>query len=184
MYQKTRLQLTFFYSIIFLILFWGLSFGIYFWMNQYFGDNGNSSICFLKSLFVTSSFSDASETASDIIMDRLGSILLMIDTALVFFIPFITWLIAGKTLAPIKEAHERERDFFTNISHDLRTPLTILQGEIMLALQEEQSIEAYKLVLQSSEEEVQSLISLTESILFFSIQNTTFELVDLTEVIF
>ena len=43
------------------------------------------------------------------------------------------YAIAGLALRPVREALQRERRFVAEASHQLRTPLTIITGEVELA---------------------------------------------------
>ena len=192
MYKKTRLQLTILYTIIFLILFWGLSFGIYFWMNRYFGDNSKRMHYLTTNAngkYIYDEEDKRTEPESDVIMDKLGTILFSIDLLVLLGIPTITWFLTGKTLLPIQQSHARERQFYTNASHDLRTPLSILKGEIDLALRKKQTQSSFKNILQSNKEEVDQLISLVETMFFFSRNNEQQQIskkedVDLIDILF
>ena len=184
MFYKARLRLTILYSIIFLVLFWTLSAGVYEWMNGHFGDRQRRD--FDKYTHQEQN-SPSRESPSDIVMDDLRDTLIILDILLLILIPTITWFLTGRTLAPVQEIHEREKRFFTDASHDLRTPLTILKGEIDLSLKKDQTARAYKTTLQSSKEEVASLIDLVENMLFFAgedrKQTIQKELLDLTDLI-
>jgi len=57
-----------------------------------------------------------------------------------------------------------QRQFIADASHEMRTPLTILRGEIELALQRERSSDEYKSVLISGLEETDRLTALVESL--------------------
>jgi len=57
-----------------------------------------------------------------------------------------------------------QRQFIADASHEMRTPLTILRGEIELALQRERSVTEYKSVLTSGLEETDRLTALVESL--------------------
>lgn len=59
-----------------------------------------------------------------------------------------SWMIR-RTLAPVYESVERERQFTGTASHELRTPLTAMRGEIELALRKPRPAEAYREALQS-----------------------------------
>lgn len=189
MFQKARLRLTILYSLIFLILFWVLSAGVYVWMNGHFGDKQRRNFDRYTHQ-EQNSFGGFpyEESPSDVVMDELRDVLIILDTLLLLLVPTITWFLTGKTLAPVQKAHEREKQFFTDASHDLRTPLTILKGEIDLALQKDQHVKEYKNTLQSSEEEVTRLIDLVENMLFFareskSKQVVQKEILDVTDII-
>jgi signal transduction histidine kinase len=187
MIKQARIRLTILYSAIFLVLFWSLSFGIYVWMNNFFGDQGR--IHFGPSNLIDTDTHNfiRGDTPSDIIMDNLRNILLMIDGVLLVMIPVITWLLTGNALKPVQEAHKRERQFLTDASHELRTPLSILRAEMEVALKKKQSLAEYEKVIRSSIEEVEELIALVENLLFMSREQTRHsspinEKIDLTDL--
>jgi len=66
------------------------------------------------------------------------------------------------------------KTFNTQASHELRTPLTIMRGEIEVALRKERTNEAYKTILVTQLEEIKTLQSLMENLLFLS-EYTTME---------
>lgn len=188
MFHKARLRLTVLYSIIFLILFWTLSAGVYEWMNGNFGDKQRKDFdnYTYQEQSTFGNFPHA-ESPSDIVMDELRDTLIVLDFFLLLLVPTITWFLTGRTLAPVQETHEREKQFYTDASHDLRTPLTILKGEIDLALHKDQTVREYKNTLQSSKEEIARLIDLVENMLFFARENKNQsiqrELLDVTDII-
>ena len=188
MFHKARIRLTVLYSLIFLILFWALSAGVYEWMNGHFGDKQRKDFDnYTRQEQSTFENSPSKESPSDVVMDELRDTLIILDFLLLILVPTITWSLTGRTLAPVQKAHEREKQFFTDASHDLRTPLTILKGEIDLALQKDQPVKEYKNTLQSGKEEVARLIDLVENMLFFaredkSNQMVQKELLDLTDI--
>jgi signal transduction histidine kinase len=58
--------------------------------------------------------------------------------------------------------------FASNISHQLRTPLTILRGEIEVALRQPSTLEEVKSVLKSNLAEVESMSNLVQDMLGYS----------------
>jgi two-component system OmpR family sensor kinase len=68
-------------------------------------------------------------------------------------------------LSRIGEAFETQRRFTADASHELRSPLTALRGELELALRRERSPEEYRRVIGSSLEEAVRLSDLTEDLL-------------------
>ncbi|MCL5746812.1 MAG: HAMP domain-containing histidine kinase [Patescibacteria group bacterium] len=189
MFHKARLKLTLLYSIIFLVLFWSLSLGFYLWMNHYFGDEHgrNNYIQVDHKWLLFSNNKSHIEPVSDIIMDEFRNALLLIDTVLLLSVPAITWFLTGITLAPVQKAHDREKQFLTDASHDLRTPLSILSGEIEIALRKERTKEEYKKIMQSNKEEIDDLIALVQNMLFLvqnkQYQNVKKEQVDITDLL-
>jgi signal transduction histidine kinase len=176
MFYQARLKLTLLYSLIFLILFWSFSAGIYLWMNKFFGDHGaDSKFRISNERSIHQPRETLTEPPSDIIMDELRDVLLLLDSILLFSVPIITWFLTGNTLAPVQKSHEKEKQFLTDASHDLRTPLTILSGEIELTLRKERTKNEYKRILQSNKEEVDDLTALVENMLFFARENNQYE---------
>jgi len=188
MIKQARIRLSLLYSAIFLILFWVLSYGIYLWMNQFFGDQGSIRFVQVYQHQPIILPTHRHETPSDIVMDTLRNGLLVIDFILLVTIPVITWLLTGKALTPVQTAHKRERQFLTDASHELRTPLAIMRAEMEVALKKRQSLTEYEKVIHSSKEEVEELIGLVENLLFMSREQTKHsspinEKIDLTDVI-
>lgn len=68
-------------------------------------------------------------------------------------------------LSRIRTAFDAQRRFTADASHELRSPLTAMRGEIELALRRERSNEEYAEVLRSTLEEVNRLSGITENLL-------------------
>jgi len=68
-------------------------------------------------------------------------------------------------LSRIDDAFEAQRRFTADASHELRSPLTALRGELELALRRERDPDEYRRVIDSSLEEAVRLSSLTEDLL-------------------
>jgi two-component system, OmpR family, sensor kinase len=68
-------------------------------------------------------------------------------------------------LARIDEAFEAQKRFTADASHELRSPLTALRGEMEVALRRERSPEEYRRVLASGLEEVERLSRTAEDLL-------------------
>lgn len=68
-------------------------------------------------------------------------------------------------LGRIHDAFEAQRRFTADASHELRSPLTAMRGELELALRRERAPEEYRRVLDSTLEEVNRLSLITEALL-------------------
>jgi two-component system OmpR family sensor kinase len=68
-------------------------------------------------------------------------------------------------LGRIQRAFEAQTRFTADASHELRSPLTALRGEIELALRRERSPEEYRRVLESALEEIHRLSRISEDLL-------------------
>lgn len=68
-------------------------------------------------------------------------------------------------LTRIDEAFAAQRRFTADASHELRSPLTALRGELELALRRDRSPEEYRRVLASSLEEAERLSAMADNLL-------------------
>jgi len=68
-------------------------------------------------------------------------------------------------LARLDRAFESQRHFLQDASHELKTPLTILEGEMSVALKRQRSPEEYEVVLRSCLEEIERLTSIVHNLL-------------------
>jgi signal transduction histidine kinase len=74
----------------------------------------------------------------------------------------------NRLLDRVEEAMERQRRFVGGITHDIRTPLTIIKGDIEVALMQERTARSYREVLESNLEEVERIGKLVEDLLTLS----------------
>jgi signal transduction histidine kinase len=126
--------------------------------------------------------------AGDVALDQLRNILIVINGISFFVIPAISWYLAKKSLAPVKRAHEKQKQFVSDASHELRTPISIMTGEIDVALTKIRPVSEYQSILKSNKEELTRLTSLVENLLFLARedqQNTAslLDTVDITDLL-
>ncbi len=76
-----------------------------------------------------------------------------------------SYLVAGRTLAPLESALARQRQFTAHASHELRTPLTVMKGEIDVTMARERSPEQYRETLTRLDDEVIHLEQMTSALL-------------------
>ncbi len=127
-------------------------------------------------------------TAGEVALDRLKNILLILNAGLVVIIPGVAWLMTRRTLAPVQHIHEQQKQFVSDVAHELRTPLSIMGGELEVTLRKERTPADYQQVLTSSKQETDRLIELAEDLLFLARadqgrQAIEFEKVDITDLI-
>jgi len=108
--------------------------------------------------------------------------------SMVFFIYLIALLIGYKFIdkmaSNIKESIKRLKIFNSNVSHELKTPLTIMKGEIEIALMND---ECNKELLKSLLNEIDYINEITDKLLFLTkkdgLNKDNFEYLDLEDVI-
>jgi heavy metal sensor kinase len=74
----------------------------------------------------------------------------------------------NQMLERIETAYATRQQFIADAAHQLRTPLTILRGEIDVALRRERDPERYRQVLNSNREEIERLCRLLDSLLLLA----------------
>jgi heavy metal sensor kinase len=68
----------------------------------------------------------------------------------------------------LEASFQQVRQFTSDASHELRTPLTVLKGETELALRRPRSSDDYRVVLESSLEEIDRMSRIVDELLFLS----------------
>lgn len=74
----------------------------------------------------------------------------------------------NETLERLDESFDQMRQFSADASHELQTPLTVLKGEIEVALRSPRSSEEYAETLRSALEEIDRMASLVDGLLLLA----------------
>lgn len=190
MFHKAQIKLTILYSTLFLLLFLLFSFGIYEWMNNSFGEGYIMQVEQKEGIDTDTINKNAKVVtiAGDVALDELLQILFILNGTLLIVIPIVSWFLAKRTLTPIQSMHNQQRQFVSDASHEMRTPLSIITGEIDVTISKKRNAKEYEKTLQSTKEETQRLSRLVDSLLFLAkddqlAQELIFEEVDITDIL-
>jgi len=77
-------------------------------------------------------------------------------------------VVFNQLLARLDHAFDVQRRFVADASHEICTPITILQGDTQVALLEEREPQEYQTILRSNLEEIERLSKLTTNLLTFA----------------
>ncbi|PIU03787.1 hypothetical protein COT44_01370 [Candidatus Shapirobacteria bacterium CG08_land_8_20_14_0_20_39_18] len=98
--------------------------------------------------------------------NRLRDILIVIDFGILGSSAVAGYVLAGRTLKPIREMVDEQNRFISDASHELRTPLTSLKSEIEVNLRDPKlSLADSKALLKSNLEEVNNLEGLSDNLI-------------------
>ncbi|MEK7166077.1 MAG: HAMP domain-containing sensor histidine kinase [Patescibacteria group bacterium] len=175
MFTKAQLTLTLFYSFLFLVFFWIFSICVYTWMNRELGQGyislvekqhersqGESPV------IIPGTTTTVVTVAGNVALAKLKTILVALNASLLLIIPPISWMLAARTLVPIRDALISQRRFVSDASHELRTPLSVMSGEMEVALSKQRSSNFYRQTLVSVKEEIDRLTRLVKNLLFLA----------------
>ncbi|WP_029521475.1 HAMP domain-containing sensor histidine kinase [Persephonella sp. IF05-L8] len=99
-------------------------------------------------------------------IDKLKLILIYVTFVISTIILVFSFLISKKILSPIKETVEKQERFTQNVSHDLRTPLTVISSNLYLIKQKKfQNIEKN---IENIARTVEYMKSIVADLLFIS----------------
>ena len=190
MFSKARIRLTLIYSLLFLFSFWAFSIGLYIWMEHSFRADYTYDVEHHESFGgeLNQRESAIANIAGDVALVRLRNTLLILNGAMLIVVPGLAWIMTRRTLAPVQNIHEQQKQFVSDVAHELRTPLSILSGELEVALRKDRTASDYQQVLTSSKQETDHLSELVEHLLFLARgdqgrQPVDFENVDITDLI-
>jgi signal transduction histidine kinase len=76
----------------------------------------------------------AAKVAYQATLERVRLALIGADLVVIVLVGGAAWLLASRTLQPIREAHARQRRFVADASHEMRTPLAAIRASAEGAL--------------------------------------------------
>jgi signal transduction histidine kinase len=122
------------------------------------------------------------------IRERVILNLFIVNLVIVTVSFVVSYLLAGKTLKPIKKAMEKQKNFIANASHELKTPIATIKIENEVALMDKtNTAKNFKKILKSNLEEINNLEKLVSKIIdqnkLDTNQQNKFEQVDLKKIV-
>lgn len=155
-FRRATIRLTVAYTVIQLAIFAIFAIGVY--------------------TFVTGTFDfDAAESDGEGAVNTAEQGFALLRTALIIFyacllivIPLSSWLMARSALKPIRASFERQQQFVDGASHEMRTPLSVIQGELELALTRSRTPSEYQAAITVALTATDGLIRLTDDLLKLS----------------
>jgi len=173
-FRRAIVRLTVTYTLVQLLLFGAFALGVYSFVTGAFDfdvgeQDGQSSFDVEKSFAV------------------LRSGLITGYSILIIVLPASSYLMARAALAPVRRSYELQQRFVDGASHELRGPLSVIQGELELALSQSRTQGQYRAAITHSLDAVQGLTQLTNDLLLLARESTdeleaTFQSVSLNEV--
>ena len=175
-FRRATIRLTVTYTVIQLAIFAIFAIGIY--------------------TFVTGTFDfDAAESDGEGAVNAAEQGFALLRTALIIFyacllivIPLSSWLMARSALKPIRASFERQQQFVDGASHEMRTPLSVIQGELELALSRSRTPAEYQAAITVALTATDGIIRLTDDLLKLSRTSKeelsdSFTLIDLNQIL-
>lgn len=102
-------------------------------------------------------------------------ILIILNILIVTIVGFLSYLLAKKNIKPIEIAMKKQKEFISNVSHELKTPITALKSSFEIELRSKKP--DFRNTLISGIEEVDKINSLLNGFLrLSSFENKTYKL--------
>ena len=99
-------------------------------------------------------------------MDDIEQVMFFATFIILLFVAALSYILAGKTLRPIKRAMEIQKQFAQDASHDLRTPLAIMKAESEILLKKKQFLQSsVQKTIKSNLEEIDKMSHIVENLL-------------------
>ncbi len=113
------------------------------------------------------------------ILLRLQAVLISIGLSGLIIVFFVSIFLADRALIPINQAWERQRNFTADASHELRSPLTVIQTNLEVVIgNKEESVESQLKWLENIQTENKRMAKLVSDLLFLARADSDQQLVD------
>ena len=99
---------------------------------------------------------------------RIALALAIADGVVIVAVGGAAYYLAGRTLRPIQEAHERQRRFVADASHEMRTPLAAIRSTAESALSHPGDVEGDEAALRTIVSSSERLTGLTNDLLLLA----------------
>lgn len=97
--------------------------------------------------------------------EHLETVIFIVDTLILLIVSVLAYFFARKTLSPIQDMHERQRQFLGDVTHELRTPLSVMRAGADSTLRKERVAEEYQSFIIDVQSETERLTRLTDQFL-------------------
>jgi signal transduction histidine kinase len=101
-------------------------------------------------------------------IERIGIALVVGDVAVLAFVGVAAWVLAARTLEPIREVHNRQRRFVADASHEMRSPLAAIRSTADAALSGPGDAAAVREALQVVQRESERLTRISSDLLLLA----------------
>jgi signal transduction histidine kinase len=108
------------------------------------------------------------EAAYQDTVERIGLALVAADLVMIVIVGIVAWILAARTLRPIREAHARQRRFVADASHEMRTPLAAIRASAEGALVGEASEADLRRALATVAASAKRLTDITNDLLLLA----------------
>ena len=155
-FRRAIRRLTAAYTVVQLVLFGAFALAVYFYVTGTFDFDtaevqGEGGLASAEQGFTT-----------------LRDALVVIYGALLFVVPVSSWLMARAAMAPVRRSYELQQRFVDGASHEMRTPLAVIQGELELALTRSRTPVEYERAIRVAADATAGLVRLTNDLLLLS----------------
>ena len=101
-------------------------------------------------------------------VQRVGFALIVADVVIVILVGLAAWVLAARTLRPIREAHAQQRRFVADASHEMRTPLAAIRASAEAAFAEPATAEELRGALAVVTDSAERLARITNDLLLLA----------------
>ncbi len=155
-FRQAIRRLTLAYTAVQLVLFGAFALAVYFYVTGTFDFDtadvqGEGGLASAEQSFAT-----------------LRSALVSIYAGLLLVVPITSWLMARAAMAPVRRSYELQQRFVDGASHEMRTPLAVIQGELELALTRSRTPAEYERAIRVAADATSGLVRLTNDLLLLS----------------
>ncbi len=174
-FRRALIRLTLTYTVVQLLFFGGFALGIYGYVASTFD-------------FDPAEPSSASVISAEQGFANLRVGLILGYSILVLLLPVASYLMARTALVPIRRSYDLQQSFVEGASHEFRSPLSVIQGELELGLSRSRTAAEYRAAMATSLDAVGGLIRLTNDLLLLTRDDpgeleSTFERVLLNDIV-